>query len=135
LMSTFLVAPDQIDNVLGGFRKQFAIIRKQPGLISAQLHRCVAGSSLFMNYIVWEWVDDFKRGYELAVTRAFPNGTLVPVPPLCVVGGALQSASAIPMHTNPWLLVLSVAGALVLLALRSGLEVSQITLKTYQPDA
>jgi hypothetical protein len=77
----------------------------------------------------------YQVGNELAVTRAFPNGTLVPVPPLCVVGGALQSASAIPMHTNPWLLVLSVAGALVLLALRSGLEVSQITLKTYQPDA
>jgi heme-degrading monooxygenase HmoA len=65
LMSTFLVAPDEIDNVLDGFRKQFAIMRKQPGLISARLHRCVAGSSLFMNYIVWEWVDDFKRGYEL----------------------------------------------------------------------
>jgi hypothetical protein len=77
----------------------------------------------------------YQVGNELAVTRAFPNGTLVPVPPLCVVGGALQSASAIPMHTNPWLLVLSVAGALVLLALRSGLEVFQITLKTYQPDA
>jgi hypothetical protein len=65
LMSAFLVAPDQIDNVLDGFRKQFAIMRKRAGLISAQLHCCVAGSSLFMNYIVWEWVDDFKRGYEL----------------------------------------------------------------------
>jgi hypothetical protein len=77
----------------------------------------------------------YQVGNELAVTRAFPNGTLVPVPPLCVVGGALQSASAIPMHTNPWLLVLSVAGALALLARKSGLEASQITLKTYQPDA
>jgi hypothetical protein len=35
LMSTFLVAPDQIDNVLDGFRKQFAIMQKQPSLISA----------------------------------------------------------------------------------------------------
>jgi Antibiotic biosynthesis monooxygenase len=62
LMSTFLVPPDQIDNFLAGFRKQFAIMRKQPGLISAQLHRGIAGSSLFMNYIVWESVDAFKRG-------------------------------------------------------------------------
>ena len=60
----------------------------------------------------------YQVGNELAVTRAFPNGTLVPVPPLCVVGGAVQSASAIPTHTNPWLLVLSVAWALVLLAPR-----------------
>ena len=66
LMSTFLVPPDQIDVFLAGFRKQFAIMRKQPGLISAQLHRGIAGSSLFMNYIVWESVDAFKRGYELS---------------------------------------------------------------------
>ena len=69
-MSTFLVAPDQTDNVLDGFRKQFAIMRKRAGLISAQLHCCVAGSSLFMNYIVWERVDDFKRGYELPEVQA-----------------------------------------------------------------
>ena len=33
LMSTFLVPPDQVDNFLDGFKKQFAIMRKQPGLI------------------------------------------------------------------------------------------------------
>jgi hypothetical protein len=49
LMSTFLVLPDQVDNFLEGFKKQFAIMRKPPGLISAQLHRGIAGSSLFMN--------------------------------------------------------------------------------------
>src|SRR5215831_20856365 len=65
LMSTFLVPPDQVDNFLDGFKKQFAIMRKQPGLISAQLHRGIAGSSLFMNYIVWESVDAFRHGYEL----------------------------------------------------------------------
>ena len=81
LMSTFLVPPDQIDNFLAGFRKQFAIMRKQPGLISAQLHRGIAGSSLFMNYIVWESVDAFKRGYELpefqAQLKQYPAGTVV----------------------------------------------------------
>jgi hypothetical protein len=66
---------------------------------------------------------------QLAVTRALSNATLVPVSPLCVVVDAVQSASAVPIHTNPWLLVLSVAGALALLARRSGLEASQITLK------
>jgi hypothetical protein len=39
LMSTFLVPPDQVDNFLEGFKRRFAIMRKQPGLISAQLHR------------------------------------------------------------------------------------------------
>jgi heme-degrading monooxygenase HmoA len=81
LMSTFLVPPNEIDNFLAGFRKQFAIMRKQPGLISAQLHRGIAGSSLFMNYIVWESVDAFKRGYELpefqAQLKQYPVGTVV----------------------------------------------------------
>ena len=44
LMSTFLVPPDQVDNFLEGFKKQFAIMRKQSGLISAQLHRGIAGT-------------------------------------------------------------------------------------------
>ena len=69
LMSTFLVAPDQIDNFLEGFKKQFAIMRKQPGLISAQLHRGIAGSSLFMNYIVWETVDDSSAATSFRNSR------------------------------------------------------------------
>jgi heme-degrading monooxygenase HmoA len=81
LMSTFLVPPDQVDNFLEGFEKQFAIMRKQPGLISAQLHRGIAGSSLFMNYIVWESVDAFRRGYELpefqTQLKQYPPGTVV----------------------------------------------------------
>ena len=77
----------------------------------------------------------YQVGNELAVTRALPNATLVPVPPLCVVVDAVQSASAVLMHTDPWLLVLSVAGALALLARKSGLEASQITLKTRQHEA
>jgi hypothetical protein len=34
-MSTFLAPPDQADNFLDGSKSSFAIIRKQPGLISA----------------------------------------------------------------------------------------------------
>jgi len=77
----------------------------------------------------------YQVGNELAVTRAFLNATPVPVPPLCVVVGAVQSTSAVLMHTDPWLLVLSVTGALALLARRSGWKLLKITLKTYQPDA
>lgn len=69
LMSTFLVPPDQVDDFLEGFKKQFAIMRKQPGLISAQLHRGIAGSSLFMNYIVWESTDAFRHGYQSPESR------------------------------------------------------------------
>jgi heme-degrading monooxygenase HmoA len=101
LMSTFLVPPDQVDSFLEGFKKQFAIMRKQPGLISAQLHRGVAGSSLFMNYIVWESIDAFRHGYELpefqAQLKQYPAGTVVSasffqrvaIPGMCVGEGTI----------------------------------------------
>ena len=103
LMSTFLVPPDQVDSFLEGFKKQFAIIRKQPGLISAQLHRGVAGSSLFMNYIVWESIDAFRQGYELpefqAQLKQYPAGTVVSasffqrvaIPGMCVGEGTIAA--------------------------------------------
>jgi len=81
LLSTFLVKPEHVDDFLTGFRKQFAIMRKQSGLISAQLHRGIAGSCLFMNYIIWESTDAFKRGFELpefqAQLKQYPPGTEV----------------------------------------------------------
>jgi quinol monooxygenase YgiN len=81
LLSTFLVKPEYVKEFLSGFQKQFAIMRKQPGLISAQLHRGIAGSCLFMNYVIWESTDAFKRGYELpefqAQLKQYPPGTEV----------------------------------------------------------
>ena len=81
LLSTFLVKPEYVEDFLAGFQKQFAIMRKQPGLISAQLHRGIAGSCLFMNYVIWESTDAFKRGYELpefqAQLKQYPPGTEV----------------------------------------------------------
>jgi heme-degrading monooxygenase HmoA len=103
LMSTFLVPPDQVDNFLEGFKKQFAIMRRQPGLISAQLHRGIAGSSLFMNYIVWESTDAFKHGYESpefqAQLKQYPSGTVVSasffqrvaIPGMCVGEGTIAA--------------------------------------------
>jgi heme-degrading monooxygenase HmoA len=103
LMSTFLVPPDQVDSFLEGFKKQFAIMRKQPGLISAQLHRGIAGSSLFMNYIVWESTGAFRQGYESpefqAQLKQYPPGTVVSasffqrvaIPGMCVGEGTIAA--------------------------------------------
>jgi heme-degrading monooxygenase HmoA len=81
LLSTFLVKPEHVDDFLNGFQKQFAIMRKQPGLISAQLHRGIAGSYLFMNYVIWESTDAFKHGFESpefqVQLKQYPPGTEV----------------------------------------------------------
>jgi heme-degrading monooxygenase HmoA len=92
LMSTFLVAPEDVDAFLTGFKEQFAIMRKQPGLISAQLHRGIAGSCLFMNYVIWESVDAFNRGYHTPEFQA----QLKEYPPSAVVSASMFQRVAIP---------------------------------------
>jgi len=57
LLSIFLVKPEYVEEFLSGFQKQFAIMRKQPGLISGKLHRGIAGSWLFMNHVIWDSTD------------------------------------------------------------------------------
>ena len=39
-------------------------MKRQPGFISAQLHRGIGGSCVFMNYAVWESVAEFKRAFN-----------------------------------------------------------------------
>lgn len=91
LLSTFLVRPEYVDDFLSGFQKQFAIMRKQPGLISAQLHRGIAGSCLFMNYIIWETTDAFKQRVALL---GMCLGELVPSPWILRVEMAASQARA-----------------------------------------
>ncbi len=92
LLGTFLVKHEHVEEFLAGFRKQFAIMRKQPGLISAQLHRGIAGSCLFMNYVIWESTDSFKHGFESpefqSQLKQYPQGTEVSV--LCFSGWRCQ---------------------------------------------
>jgi heme-degrading monooxygenase HmoA len=81
LLSTFLVKPGHVEEFLSGFRKQFAIMRKQPGLISAQLHRGIAGSCQFLNHVIRASTDAFKHGFESpefqAKLKHYPPGTEV----------------------------------------------------------
>jgi quinol monooxygenase YgiN len=71
-----------------------AILKQQPGFISAQLHRGIAGSSTFINYAVWESTKDYKRAFDnpdLSKLLDFPASTISPhlfkkvaVPGICV---------------------------------------------------
>jgi heme-degrading monooxygenase HmoA len=40
-----------------------AWMKRQPGFISAQLHRGIAGSGLFLNYAVWESTAHFRAAF------------------------------------------------------------------------
>lgn len=64
LVNTLVVPIEDVDRLLEAWSADAAILRRLPGLISAQLHRGIAGSGAFLNYAVWESVAHYKSAFE-----------------------------------------------------------------------
>jgi heme-degrading monooxygenase HmoA len=64
LINKFNVEPVQVDQFLKQWAVDSAIMKRQPGFISAQLHRGIAGSCVFLNYAVWESTKHFKLAFN-----------------------------------------------------------------------
>jgi heme-degrading monooxygenase HmoA len=60
-MNKFSVNPEDVDEFLKRWAADAAVFKKQPGFISAQLHRGIAGSGTFINYAVWESAAHLKK--------------------------------------------------------------------------
>src|SRR5579859_6162028 len=69
LINKFSVAEADADRLLEAWREDAARFKAQPGFISTQLHRGIAGSNVFLNYAVWESVEDFRRAFEQRAIR------------------------------------------------------------------
>jgi heme-degrading monooxygenase HmoA len=61
LINKFNVKPEDVDNLLKAWAADAAYLKQKPGFISTQLHRGIGGSCVFINYAVWESVEDFKQ--------------------------------------------------------------------------
>ena len=70
LINTFAVSPDEVEPFLSAWAEDAAYFKRQPGYISAQLHRGIAGSCVFLNIAVWESVDHFRRAFTQPEFRA-----------------------------------------------------------------
>ena len=96
LVNTFRVAPKDADALLEAWAADAAYMKQKPGFISTQLHRGVAGSSVFLNYAVWESVEAFRAAFTdpqfQATFARYPDTTVasphlfqkVAVPGICV---------------------------------------------------
>ena len=62
LINKFTVNLEEADEFLRAWAASAAIMKKQPGLISAQLHHGIGDSSVFINYAIWESTEYFKKG-------------------------------------------------------------------------
>lgn len=70
LINTFTVAPEEADALLEAWAGDAAIMKRQPGFVSTQLHRGIAGSSVFLNYAVWRSTADFRAAFSNPEFRA-----------------------------------------------------------------
>ena len=74
LVNTFVAPPEEADQLLAAWAADAAIMKRQPGFISTQLHRGVAGSGAFLNYAVWESVAHFRAAFATRSSgRGSPN--------------------------------------------------------------
>ena len=63
LVNVFTVLESDIPALLKTWEDDANWMKKQPGYISTQLHRGIAGSTVFMNYAVWESVAHFRAAF------------------------------------------------------------------------
>jgi heme-degrading monooxygenase HmoA len=64
LINKFNVNPEESDQLLRVWAADAAYFKSQPGFISTQLHRGIAGSCVFVNYAVWESTELFRRAFK-----------------------------------------------------------------------
>lgn len=70
LVNTFVVPSQDADALLAAWTADAGIMKRQPGFVSTQLHRGIAGSGVFLNYAVWESVAAFRAAFTNPEFRA-----------------------------------------------------------------
>jgi len=80
LINKFNVDPDKVAEFLEAWTNDAAFFKQQPGLISAQLHRGIGKSNVFLNYAVWDSTENFRKAINRPEFRArlekYPTGTV-----------------------------------------------------------
>lgn len=96
LANIFQVAEEDTQALLSAWEKDANWMKQQPGFISTQMHRGIGGSTVFMNYAVWESVAHFRAAFQhpefKKAMEHYPKSTVasphlfarLTVPNLCV---------------------------------------------------
>lgn len=80
LINKFNVAAEDVGRFLETWADDAAFMKQQPGYISTQLHRGIAGSTTFVNIAVWESAKALGAAFRSPEFRAragrYPNGAV-----------------------------------------------------------
>ena len=64
LINKFNVKEEQVQEFLEAWADDAKYFKQQSGFISAQLHRGIGGSCVFLNYAIWESSEHLKRAFN-----------------------------------------------------------------------
>jgi len=92
LVNLFSVDAADVSALLAAWEKDATWMKRQPGFLSTQLHRAVGGSSMFVNYALWDTVDHFRAAF----THPDFVGALADYPSSAVAQPHLFSKVAVP---------------------------------------
>ena len=96
LINKFNPSPEDVDQFLKVWTSDAEIMKRQPGFVSTQLHRGIAGSCTFITYAVWESASYYKQAFGNVRFQAklsdYPDSTTISphlfkkiaVPGICV---------------------------------------------------
>jgi heme-degrading monooxygenase HmoA len=63
LVNVFTMDPGDEQTFLDAWKRDAAVMQRQPGYISTQLHRAIGESSTYLNYAVWESTAHFRAAF------------------------------------------------------------------------
>ena len=92
LVNKLTVASEECAALISAWADDAAYMKQQPGFITTQLHRGIAGSCVFLNYAVWESVDAFRTAFAQPEFR----GRLAHYPASAVASPHLFEKVAVP---------------------------------------
>ena len=64
LVNLFTVDPRDEDALIAAWRNDALWMKKQPGYISTQMHKAIGDSGMYLNYAVWDSVEDFRTAFS-----------------------------------------------------------------------
>lgn len=63
LINVFTIKPEDEAALLAAWSHDADFMKKQPGYISTQMHKGIAGSSTYINYAIWENIVSFRNAF------------------------------------------------------------------------
>jgi quinol monooxygenase YgiN len=96
LINKFMVEPDKAEQFLMDWAKDAKGFKQEPGFISAQIHKGIGKSSIFLNYAVWESLEHYKEAINKRLFGSDPQSPLLKYDDNLVMSPHLFKKVAVP---------------------------------------